>query len=183
MKKNGFSLAEVLITIAIVGAVASLAIPALITKTTRQSMASKLSSTVSDVENGIGSMMVDEDKENFYETPFGVSRSSLSSLKKYLNYSESTTGLAGFYGTNSPFSELGGTADSGNYSEYTTIKLRNGAIASFSSGSGMFIDVNGEESPNKWGRDVFDFTINNEGSLLPAGNSTTLVKNNYRVNY
>lgn len=33
----------------------------------------------------------------------------------------------------------------------------------------LYIDVNGEKLPNQFGRDLFQFTVSNDGRLLPAG--------------
>lgn len=188
MKKTGFTLAEILITLAIVGVVAALAIPAVVTNAKRQAMATKLASVVTDIENAAGNMMTDEDQDDFFETKFGSNRSNVSDLRKHLNYINNGTGLTSVdYSSDSPFSTLDGTAQSGeNFSTWTVIRLKNGAVVFFDpnkdschnsnkdkcvtpNGMDTHIDVNGPEGPNKWGRDVFGFAMGNDGILYPIG--------------
>jgi len=72
MKKRGFTLAEVLITLGIIGVISALVIPQFVGNTYDQANASKLSSIVSDYENIFGHMLLREDEENIFETEFGV---------------------------------------------------------------------------------------------------------------
>lgn len=72
MKIKGFTLGEVLITIAILGVVSALAIPSFTANVYNQANASRLSPITSDLENVFGSMLLKEDKDNIFETAFGT---------------------------------------------------------------------------------------------------------------
>ena len=68
MKKNGFTLAEVLITLGIVGVIAALTTPTLISSSRNQANASKLSSAVSNLENAFSGMIAGEGVDDLIDT-------------------------------------------------------------------------------------------------------------------
>lgn len=68
MKRNGFTIAEALITMAIVGIVAALTIPTFITDYRKQVDAKSLATAVSNFETAMGTMIMKEGVYNLYET-------------------------------------------------------------------------------------------------------------------
>ncbi len=68
MKKHGFTLAEVLITLGIIGVVAAMTTPTLIASVRNQSNAAKLSSAVSVLENAFTALVVNEGTDDITET-------------------------------------------------------------------------------------------------------------------
>ena len=68
MKKFGFTLAEVLITLGIVGVVAALTAPALVTSSRNQANAARLSVTVSNIENALTTMIMQENADTLFQT-------------------------------------------------------------------------------------------------------------------
>ena len=76
MKKSGFTLAEILITLGIIGVISALVIPQFVGNTYDQANASKLSSIVADYENIFGHMLLREDRENIFDTAFGMAYDS-----------------------------------------------------------------------------------------------------------
>ena len=68
MKKLGFTLAEVLITLGIIGVVAALTAPALVMSNRNQANAAKLSVVVSNLENAFTSAIAQEGADNLYGT-------------------------------------------------------------------------------------------------------------------
>lgn len=186
MKKTGFTLAEILITLAIVGIVAALAIPSLVTKASRQAMVSKLSSIVTDLENAFGNMITDKDADGLFDDDVFT----IDNMRKHLTITQTgeTPSDVG-YTSNSPFFKLDGTAAGDSFTtngkNYDCIVLKNNAIITYdvntdtcsgadicateSGGKDIIIDVNGLEGPNRWGRDVFCFAAGSTGSLYPQG--------------
>ena len=63
MKKIGFTLAEILISLAIIGIVAAICIPTLGTSARKQANLTTMKVTVSDFENAFNNMMISEAKE------------------------------------------------------------------------------------------------------------------------
>ena len=68
MKKRGFTLAEVLITLGIVGVVAALTAPALVMSSRNEANAARLSVVVSNLENAFNNAIVQEGADNLYGT-------------------------------------------------------------------------------------------------------------------
>lgn len=208
MKKTGFTLAEILITLAIVGIVAALAIPSVITKASRQAEASKLSSVVTDLENAFGNIMTDKDADNLFDVLDD------NSLREHLNYTETESITDG-----TPFKTIGGgNSDVSISGKAYTLKNNAKVIIEASSSDSknttlenkyrlIFIDTNSSGTPGRWGRDGFCYLVGDSGKLYPRGgtdyhsiaNSTAdacsgssanglgcadkLAKNNYKVDY
>ena len=110
MKKSGFTLAEVLITLGIIGVVAALTAPALVLSSRNQANAARLSVIVSNLETALQNMIIQEDADNIYGTAFvqaGNNTARAGQLGRYLNINglaaDSVT-LANFYAnTGGPF--------------------------------------------------------------------------------
>ena len=68
MKKHGFTLAEVLITLGIVGVFAALTAPALVMSSRNEANAARLSVVVSNLENAFHNAIVQEGADNLYST-------------------------------------------------------------------------------------------------------------------
>lgn len=164
MKKRGFTLAEVLITLGIIGVVAALTAPSLIINSRNEANAAKLATAMSNVENAFTSAIIKENVDSLTETSFWVKDSTNSSamnaaqfagnLNKYINlngFKEITP--RDFYDNNGPYlmSDKGGRGgitvikddDEETGSERKSILLftKNGAV--------LFITpyVNGRVSP------------------------------------
>ena len=68
MKKFGFTLAEVLITLGIIGVVAALTAPALVMSSRNEANAAKLSVVMSNLENAFTNMLVTEGVDSLFQT-------------------------------------------------------------------------------------------------------------------
>lgn len=68
MRKNGFTLTEVIITIAIVGVVAAMTIPTLITTHRKQVLATSLASAMADFQSSINNMIIKEGVNDLFGT-------------------------------------------------------------------------------------------------------------------
>lgn len=179
MKKFGFTLAEVMIALALIGVIASLTIPTFVANSRNRANASKLATTVSAVENAFTSMIASEAANDLTETRYGSEPTEIN-LGRFLKLSGTDT-MAGLYGENTPFVTLNRTATALPVSNI--YKMKNGAVLFFNAANvdpaeddshpgsigQLTIDVNGSALPNVWGRDVFFFRIGNDGILYPAG--------------
>ena len=68
MKKHGFTLAEILIALAIVGVVAAVSIPTMVTENKKKIWANSLSSAVSDFENAMTTYLMTEGNATLIDT-------------------------------------------------------------------------------------------------------------------
>ena len=188
MKKRGFTLAEVLIAMALVGVISALTLPTFVSNSRNRANAAKLSSTVNAVETAFQTMMASQAEDDFSQTSFGQdpTESNLSEFLK-LNGNWNNLSEAG-YETDAPFKSISNTGTTVSCNRVYLTK--NGAIigintenrvnrneervkslgGSVTASLGTFvIDVNGTALPNKWGRDAFYFSLGNDGMLYPAG--------------
>ncbi len=180
MKKRGFTLAEVMVALGLIGVIASLTIPTFVASSKNRANAAKLATTVSAVENAFTSMIASEAVNDLTETDFGTNKTE-DNLNKYLKLSGSKEKLKDYYGTDAPFSTLSKTGSQPTVTRIFQTKsgallmFNDSAVASAADNSHpgsigqLSIDVNGTAKPNVWGRDVFYFRIGNDGILYPAG--------------
>ena len=178
MKKKGFSLAEVLITLTIIGVIAALSIPQFTADVHNQSNAAKLAPVVADFENVFGMMLLREDVENIFETNFGGANNLnafTTGLENYTKIARTGTALATF-GYDSGISDINGGSATDPPLQYA-VATTGGAVLTFGSRTGnapnqykiVHIDVNGSTAPNRLGRDIYAFLLSQDGHLCPYG--------------
>lgn len=203
MKHFGFTLAEVLIVLGLIGGVAALTVPTFVANAQRQQYGARLSATITEVENAFQSMLAAEDAGDLSETTFVTelkktknSDNIAKTLIPYLNietYADTANNLNSSY--NGYFKSIK-TGSSAKFDSRIVVKLKNGAIVFFhyyvgtvlneekvkAAGgsnnqriSGVVIDVNGISPPNTWGRDTFRFILGNDGILYPYGSKTAYI--------
>ena len=199
MRKKAFTLAEVLITLGIIGVVAAITMPILVGHYKKQVWVNQLKKTVSTLENGVKLMMAEDGVDWLHETsiwskvPSGGCTVYPSctdfheSLKKYFNATYTSVATNTQVIMNYKFLDL-----SGSFTSWPIeMHLANGADIGFykiqknppTSGGGwvgpmpdlvdIYVDVNGiKKGPNQLGRDVFLYAISEKGQVLPYGSAT-----------
>ena len=198
MKKIAFTLAEVLITLGIIGVVAAITMPMLIGHYNKQVWVNQLKKTVSTLENGVKLMMAEDGVDWLHETSswsyvpsggcalYSTCTDFHESLKKYFNATYTPVSTNSTVVTNYKYLDMNGTM-----SLSMEMHLSNGADIAFSSirktppisGGGIFgpmpnlvdiyVDVNGiKKEPNQFGRDLYPFAISEKGQVLPYGSAT-----------
>lgn len=181
MKKNGFTLAEVLITLTIIGVIASLTLPALTTNIANAKIGPSLSTAVSNFEQANSNMLQATGLDNI-QSLFGDGGANaepyLRRLQNFLNGSSDGTTLTtknGFsYSFDGEGSKAGSTEDITKRSDEDAVKdVKDGIIDRVPPHrtyvAHLMIDINGTAGPNRNGRDRFHFGLFRDGSLRPAG--------------
>ncbi len=179
-----FTLAEVLITLAIIGIVASLTIPSVVKNYKAVQYETALKKAESEINRAIYLMRYDlgEDikKSNFQTNTFkplfmkyfnviedcNWSNCYNKATPKYMNYANNAPA------TNTIFSE-------GNFVVKKGMLFM---IDNDSSDLQVSVDINGyKKAPNRWGYDLFTFYLTDEGKFVPAGapNTARTSKNTY----
>lgn len=181
---RGFTLAEILIALGIVGVVAVLTIPSVMKNYKNRMFTSQLEKVYSQIANATDAIMSDDQTDNFYETKAGRAAAQdesgeytagppyflntyFKTLKK--NCKDSATepcakSTAGTYKT------IYGTAVGGIGGNSYCIQTVNGAtICSFFNSTNtcmsVLVDVNGLDGPNVAGRDIFSMDIHRNGTI------------------
>ena len=197
MKKFfAFTLAEVLITLGIIGIVAALTIPTLISKHQKKVYVTQLKKAVNTVQNGYKLMLADAGVDSVKDTEFFkllASGSDMNKLnqeaRKYFNIASDVKkidreylyadapGLAAHSSTGNYFS---------GYPNTVLISTVDGAEIFFfnSSASTVYIDANGySKRPNVVGLDFFYLNVTENGSLANWANNSAkewcLLQNGY----
>ena len=196
MNKKGFTLAEVLITLSILGVVAAILIPNVIGHYRKNYTETRLKQAYSIMTNALdmaavvsgkntyGNMINDaiskSDKTGYFVQNYVIPYLSYKAMcmqndsvcEFYPNNLKHYSGgsqswIQGFDGTTSP--------NIGKPSFYARFLLKNGLVIGVWDGSGcsgkfyILVDVNGNKAPNQFGYDVFVFSIfPNQPSIVPV---------------
>ena len=185
---RGFTLAEVLITLVIIGVIAAMTIPTLMNKTNNQEYVSKLKKTYSTLSQATNKIISDEGNPRADIGGWATSGEAVFNMyKKYLRVTkECPVGTTCFDGSYKQFN--GNSAKWFHNARYSLV-LEDGSMISFAENAGtssdcsassagstnicqtITVDVNGEKGPNFAGRDAFTFVLKEHG-LYPMGCDT-----------
>jgi len=182
MEKNGFTLAEVLITLGIIGVVAALTLPSLMSRIGKQQLEASFKKAYSVLQNALISLN--------YEQGFETTPESYSGISFYYNiinhlkilHSARTANFAanaGYKDFNRQYSISLTLFDDGQIilQDGTFLAIEN-PYSSANAHIMIFVDTNGmKKQPNLLGHDLFVFQIGDDGKLLPMGAEGTLYTN------
>ena len=202
MQKRAFTLTELLIALGIIGTIAALSIPSLMTSIHNKMLATQLQNNVESVQQAIANQKIIHNTKDLTETKFKDETGFFSLFQSSKGEKCSAKSTTKCWGKS--YRVIGGGAPSYDLvPEGNAIRLKNGATIAYKTGDGdaygnkqlceIFIDVNGADEPNIVGRDLFAFFISKNGVI--SGNRSTsagtcdtpsecfnaLIKNNYNV--
>ena len=192
LHKSGFTLAETLITLGIIGVVAAMTLPIIKSQIEKQVFRSQFMKQYRNFENILRYIEV-ENGQSFacYEYSYGgwsythkecdlMWDEIFKQLKVVKKCRYGTENCSPIYKTSQEVVQNGGVANStrnGISSNYNAYIMADGSILYlYNSNSGrfrFFIDINGKKGPNKWGYDVFPFIFYKPSNSL---NVTTKLK-------
>ena len=176
---RAFTLAEVLITLGIIGVVAVLTMPPLIAKYQKKETAVRLVKTYAELSQAVKLSEIDNDIVDNWNYSLGAQ----AFFDKYLkNYMKKVTILpSSKWKSLVSYKMLNGTAFDNSCLLYDVstigVMLSNGTIMYIIPQTTQFkliyIDINGLNPPNKYGKDLFSFSIQPTYGLVPYGFGTT----------
>ena len=199
--KKAFTLAEILITLGIVGTVAALTIPALVKHSGAAEVGPRLAKFVNTFENGTSNLLqarhkskisdLTMDSAKFLEllssqivmSPapddatyyiYAVSEPEQSRAKSY-GYRIFSNELDAFFGEDGNVYIL----KDGSSVYYTSYGEAREGRGSYKGIVGeLFYDINGNSGTNYAGKEVFKFFVDNSGELIPYGSNADEYVNN-----
>lgn len=186
--KYAFTLAEVLITLGIIGIIAAMTLPALISKHIKKQTAIQVKKAYSEITQLINRSIVDNEEIKYWDLnlsgkdfyirylkPYviGISEVPNSEFKKHMTYKNlnGTPCTSEVWCTqgNSYYVFLADGVVMGIMTHGNNPNMRYKAIT---------IDINGYKQPNQIGKDVFIFAISkSKNTLVPYGISDTGLNN------
>ena len=184
--RPAFTLAEVLITLCVIGVVAAMTIPTIINKAEKISTISGLKKSYSMLQN----MKQKAEYDNGPYTIWGLAGTTGTMTTVFNNIIAPSLNVAKFCGTTSTgcwaygynIDGTGGSATPSANCIYAL--LADGSSIAFLDRTGVytattvemqiFVDLNGLKGPNRWGRDRFSFFLENDNytdnKIAPMGN-------------
>ncbi len=193
---KGFTLAEVLIALTIIGIIAAITIPSILISTQRKELESAFKKQYSSLKQAIAMLKFDDGLEFTYDNYKSKFKSKLAGKYNVMNNCGSINSNTGcilqdddgsfsYYKsyTNNTLSR--GYFDDGGFLTIDGILflIEQGSQSRDETGYLVTIDVNGyAKKPNKMGYDLFMFQITEDGDVLPMGDNGTYYQN-YRSSY
>ena len=187
LKKAAFTLAEVLITLGIIGVVAAMTMPSLIQNYQEKATVTKLKKCYSLVSQAYASILNDEGGSDTLQA--GDDLEMMEKFGKYLKYQKTCGRNKGCF-PNVTYKSVTGNGYS-KWENDTTDRSRailtDGTLIMFNKsamrvGEGnylyaqIYVDINGFKGPNQLGKDFFYFYINPE-KIVPGGAKALEEKN------
>ena len=181
MKLKGFSLAEILITMSIIGVVAALTIPVINTNIQISDMEARYAKIVRDLENANQFLLADREAKTL-QTACGISDddTQFNQASAYLNTLSRAYNLTGGINPRAVQYDVVGQNIPANTAWYylsadgdMALFPRNAEIGDLSDYYQVFVDLNGpNRAPNRMGRDLHLFVIDKiEGDVAGYGSS------------
>ncbi|MBP3923870.1 type II secretion system protein [bacterium] len=170
--KYGFTLAEVLITLGIIGIVAAMTMPALIAKYQQKAMVTQLKKVYTELSQAIMMLKADENITDFSESSLNSAGAFDGFIKKYFKVIKECDSITSPCFSNS-YKKISGISSlynrgCGNSKSYI---LASGATicARFNTSinpiAEIHVDVNGIKNPNVFGKDAFNLFLYTNGII------------------
>ena len=167
--KKGFTLAEVLITLGVIGVVAALTLPSLIQSYEKKVTATRLKKFYSTMLNVIKLSENDNGEMSTWDFPKQTYDQSMNLFFQkyylpYMNGAEECNFVNCFLKLHYSWFQLSGYSASGMAVANYIVRTADGMYIYFlpnipNGYIWMFVDINGNKKPNRIGRDVFVFDI------------------------
>ena len=198
MKKIGFTLAEVLITLGIIGVVAALTAPALVQNAGTAKIGPTLSKVVSTLENANEQLLHDEDATDISKIA-PTTDEYMEKLSKYISgssypidrFTKGAFTPASTWYDKSPCTLSWDGSREFKFSDNISLIIMDIKDIYRPKGSFkgdyrlVYVDINGPQTaPNSVGRDIFQMRIDKGGQIVLGGSTTgAWLRNNDKFKY
>lgn len=180
-KRSAFTLAEVLITLGIIGIVAAMTMPSLIANYQKKETLSKLKKTYSIFSQVVKQAELNEGESDYWDFTLSSKDFYTKYLKQYLNvaneYIDNPLPKDMDYYT--PNGGINNAAGGHEAVSYPKVFLNDGTfftmLGPLGNSYSIVVNLNGYSHPNRWGRDIFAFSIVQGKGFVPYGLYTGLV--------
>ncbi|MBP3924931.1 prepilin-type N-terminal cleavage/methylation domain-containing protein [bacterium] len=172
-KRCAFTLAEVLITLGIIGIVAAVTMPTLLSSHHKKVYVTTLQKVHNDLSQAIGKYMSDQRVESLNESQLAQSGDGMNEF--FTNYMNVVKDCGSSYTPcfASGYKKIGGTSSSITGECGASVTLANGVAICATSGVtnagdviSFAVDINGPDEPNTYGRDFFTFQADRNGQIF-----------------
>ena len=182
LKSAAFTLAEVLVTLGIIGVVSAMTIPTLMQNYQRQSYVTQLHKTYNEVSQALLRYQTDRNALNLTEAGLSSQTAWDAMVAQYFKtVQKCDNSLTPCFPATTSYKKMSGVALNSNvYNIETSYVLASGASVRFYYAVNgnricfLMVDVNGQKGPNILGRDLFTLSIYNDGTIDDDGSSAPL---------
>ena len=176
LKSAAFTLAEVLVTLGIIGVVSAMTVPTLMQNYQRQSYVTQLHKVYNELQQAFLRYMTDRNAINMKEAGFNSQAAANSFIESTFKVVNSCgTSLSPCFKSRDDYKKLTGETIAswgGCQGTRTHYSLASGAslgVCYRTDGTSMvaeiFVDANGQKGPNIVGRDLMNFFLYNDGTI------------------
>lgn len=189
-KMYAFTMAEVLITLGIIGVVAAMTLPSLVNNNRNKALEAALKKSYSTISQALNMYYVENGEKISSENVGKNAQTLVPILKKYLNVIGQCERFGSYWGNLGCLRKNGTKFEKVTYKTYngnTSVRadifddgnliLQDGSFLIVENGGSwnanrlfITVDVNGfRKNPNRLGQDLFMFQLDAKGNLLPMG--------------
>jgi len=185
---KGFTLAEVLVTLGIIGVVSAMTVPSLVQNYQRQSYVTQLHKVYNELNQGLVQYMNERNAINLTEAGLTSNAAAESFIKKYFRIVQTCDT------TTNCFADSYKTVSGADYSNAMEKTIKSYILASGASirpnyaKSGeklinLAVDINGEKGPNIHGRDLFFLFIYNNALVDDRGEAAPMTEDDRETSF
>ena len=189
-RKSAFTLAEVLVTLGIIGVVSAMTVPSLMQNYQRQSYVTQLHKVYNEFSQSLLRYQNDKNAINLTEAGLNSQAQMNSFVSSYFKVVQTcTNSLTPCFIEQNSYKKMNGTALNSAYTVTNAYVLASGASVRFlyaPSGDkigNIMVDINGQKGPNILGRDLFTIAVYKNGMMDDTGTTAPLSKDTRNTSY